>query len=85
MDAIDSLMTTTSNNMMALETLGPAVDTLQEEVEALEDAALIEDYFFVSDTTEEVEMQPFFQLVGPICIEGSTVLDFRLAVTLNAP
>ena len=51
MDAIDSLMTTTSNNMMALETLGPAVDTLQEEVEALEDAALIEDYFFVSDET----------------------------------
>ena len=30
-------------------------------------------------------MQDFFQLVGPICIEGSTVLDFRLALTLFAP
>ena len=69
---------------MALENLGPEVEGLLLGVGLLEDAALIEDYFFVNDETERVMMQPFYQLIDPFCIEGSTVLDFRLGLTLFA-
>ena len=85
MDKIEALEEKTGLNMMGLMNLGTEVDTLQEEVELLEDAALIESYYEINESGEQVPMQPFYVLVDPFCIEGSTVLLFQLSVTLSAP
>ena len=59
---------------------------MEGKVQTLENAALIEDYFFVNeDMPIVVPEQMFYDLVEPFCVEGSTVLDFRLAVNLFAP
>ena len=84
MDKIEALEEKTGLNMMGLMNLSTEVDTLQEEVELLEDAALIESYYEINESGEQVPMQPFYVLVDPFCIEGSTVLVFQLSVTLSA-
>ena len=55
---------------------------LQAVVEALEAAALIEDYFEINSSPFDIGPGDSFVLVDPFCVEANTVLDFKLSVTL---
>ena len=82
---IDDLETKTAANMMDLMDLGSMVDMIDSSVMTLEDAALIEDYFFVNPDNMMIPSQAEEVLVDPFCVEGDTVFDFRLALTIFAP
>ena len=71
--------------MMAITNAKTDFGILMGKVEALENAALIEDYFEVNDEPLVAPESNFYDLVPPFCIEGSTVLDFRLAANLFPP
>ena len=84
-DRIVILENKTTQNMMAIMNAETDFGILEGKVETLENAALIEDYFEVNSEPLIVPEQMFYDLVPAFCIEGSTVLDFRLAVNLFAP
>ena len=51
----------------------------------LEASALIEDYYFINED-QIIEPAGMMEaiLVDPFCVEGSTIFDFRLALTIFA-
>ena len=70
-------------NTAAIETLNSDIGELTDDVTALENAALIEDYFEVNDMLLDLTGSNTPNTIGgPFCVEADSVLIFTLAYNI---